>query len=95
MNRDMHHPNTNNDDVAFLFRNKLMPVRSEATMKLRTELTLGQQVLKAVLSCRSCVNRCLPACLSAYKVSHQIIDQNPSEHLTYLMVICTAFLCSA
>ncbi|DBA77721.1 TPA: hypothetical protein ACH3X2_008414 [Trebouxia sp. C0005] len=42
MNRDMHHPNTNNDDVAFLFRNRLMPVRS-------------------------CVNRCLPACLFAYK----------------------------
>ncbi|KAL0046877.1 hypothetical protein WJX82_000624 [Trebouxia sp. C0006] len=42
MNRDMHHPNTNKDDVAFLFRNKLMPVRS-------------------------CVNRYLPACLSAYK----------------------------
>ncbi len=43
MNRDMHHPNTNKDDVAFLFRNKLMPVRSEATTKLRSELTLGQQ----------------------------------------------------
>ncbi len=47
MNRDMHHPNTNNDDLAFLFRNKLMPVRSEATVKFFTEW-LDQQVLKAV-----------------------------------------------
>ena len=30
MNRDMQQANTNEDDIAFLFRNRLMPVRSDA-----------------------------------------------------------------
>ena len=29
MNRDKRHPSANEDDIAFLFRNKLMPVRSD------------------------------------------------------------------
>lgn len=32
MNRDMHQANTNEDHIAVLFRNRLMPVRSAACL---------------------------------------------------------------